>query len=114
MLLFTPGPTPVLERVRQAMALPTIHHRTPEFSAIFNEARKLLIELLDMDDAVMFASTGTGAMEACVTNLCQKKALVVNAGKFGERFSQIAEAFRKEVVELRYDWDTPAKKEDVL
>ncbi len=113
MLLFTPGPTPVPERVRNVMAAPTLHHRTPEFTKIFKETRELLIELLNMKDAVMLASTGTGAMEACVTNLCKKKALVVNAGKFGERFVQIAKAFEKEVVELTYPWDTPARLEDV-
>ena len=113
MLLFTPGPTPVPERVRQVMALPTIHHRTPEFSKIFLEARELLLELMKMKDVVMLASTGTGAMEACVTNLCKRKALVVNAGKFGERFSKIAKAFGKEVVELNYPWDTPAQIDDI-
>ncbi|BCD68755.1 alanine--glyoxylate aminotransferase family protein [Nitratiruptor sp. YY09-18] len=113
MLLFTPGPTPVPERIRQVMATPTIHHRTPEFTKIFLQARKLLIELLKMEDAVVLASTGTGAMEACVTNLCEKKALIVNAGKFGERFVKIAQAFGKEVVELRYEWDTPAIVADV-
>ena len=113
MLLFTPGPTPVPERVRQAMALPTIHHRTPEFTKIFLEARELLLELFKMKEVIMLASTGTGAMEACVTNLCKKKALVVNAGKFGERFGKIAKAFGKEVVELCYAWDTPAQISDV-
>ena len=113
MLLFTPGPTPVPERVRQAMATPTIHHRTPEFTKIFLQTRELLLELFGLEDAVMLASTGTGAMEACVTNLCHKKALVVNAGKFGERFGKIAKAFGKELVELRYEWNTPAKVSDV-
>ncbi len=113
MLLFTPGPTPVPERVRQAMATPTIHHRTPEFTKIFKETRELLISFLKMDDALMLASTGTGAMEACVTNLCKKKALVVNSGKFGERFGQIARAFGKEVVELKYEWDTAVKLSDI-
>ncbi len=113
MLLFTPGPTPVPERVRQAMAAPTIHHRTPEFTKIFKEARELLIDFLKMEEAVMLASTGTGAMEAAVTNFCQKKALVVNSGKFGERFAQIARAFGKEVVELKYEWNEPAKLDDI-
>ncbi|NPA03718.1 MAG: alanine--glyoxylate aminotransferase family protein [Epsilonproteobacteria bacterium] len=113
MLLFTPGPTPVPERVRIAMSAPTIHHRTAEFKKIFQEARELLIELMKMEEAVMFASTGTGAMEATVLNFCKKKMLVVNAGKFGERFSEIGRAFGKEVVELKYDWDQPAKVTDV-
>jgi len=113
MLLFTPGPTPVPEAVRMAMAGPTIHHRTPEFEAIFKEARERLMRLFGMDECVMLASSGTGAMEACVTNLAKKKVLTVNAGKFGERFGKIVEAFGLEHVELKYAWDTPADVADV-
>ncbi len=113
MLLFTPGPTPVPEAVRMAMAGPTIHHRTPEFEAIFKEARERLMRLFGMDETVVLASSGTGAMEACVTNLAVKKVLTVNAGKFGERFGKIAQAFALETVELKYGWDTPADVADV-
>lgn len=113
MLLFTPGPTPVPESVRQAMATPTLHHRTPEFEAIFKEARERLLSLLGMDECVMVASSGTGAMQACMVNLCEKKALTINAGKFGERFGKIADAMGREKRELCYDWDTPATVTDV-
>ena len=113
MLLFTPGPTPVPESVRQAMATPTLHHRTPEFEAIFKEARERLMKLFGMDECVMLASSGTGAMQSCVLNLCKKKALTINAGKFGERFGKIVTAMGKELIELKYDWDTPVNLEDV-
>jgi len=113
MLLFTPGPTPVPESVRQAMATPTLHHRTPEFEAIFKEARTRLLKLFGMDECVMLASSGTGAMQACVLNLCKSKALTVNAGKFGERFGKIVTAMGKELVELKYEWNTPASLDDV-
>ena len=113
MLLFTPGPTPVPEAVRQAMATPTLHHRTPEFEAIFKEARERLLKLYGMDECVMLASSGTGAMQACVVNLCEKKALTVNAGKFGERFGKIVKSAGKELVELTYEWNTPVNLEDV-
>ncbi|MDY0402625.1 alanine--glyoxylate aminotransferase family protein [Sulfurovum sp.] len=113
MLLFTPGPTPVPESVRQAMATPTLHHRTPEFEAIFKEARERLLKLYGMDECVMLASSGTGAMQACVINFCEKKALTVNAGKFGERFGKIAKSAGKELVELTYEWNTPVNLEDV-
>jgi len=113
MLLFTPGPTPVPESVRQAMATPTLHHRTPEFEAIFKEARGKLMQLFGMDECVMLASTGTGAMQACVLNLCKDKALTVNAGKFGERFGKIVKSAGKELVELTYEWNTPASLDDV-
>ena len=108
MLLFTPGPTPVPESVRQAMATPTLHHRTPEFEAIFKEARERLLKLLGMDECVMIASSGTGAMQACMLNLCKSKALTINAGKFGERFGKIADAMCREKIELSYEWNTPA------
>jgi aspartate aminotransferase-like enzyme len=113
MLLFTPGPTPVPESVRQAMATPTLHHRTPEFEAIFKEARERLLKLLGMDECVMIASSGTGAMQACMLNLCKTKALTVNAGKFGERFGKIADAVGRDKVELTYEWNTPCSVTDV-
>ncbi|KIM11892.1 MAG: aminotransferase [Sulfuricurvum sp. PC08-66] len=114
MLLFTPGPTPVPEVVRQAMATPTIHHRTPEFEAIFASTRTKLLKLYGMDDVVMLAASGTGAMEAAVDNLTATKILTINAGKFGERFGKIAKALGKGHVELTYEWNTPATVEDVL
>ena len=114
MLLFTPGPTPVPETVRQAMAAPTLHHRTPEFEAIFAQTRTLLFDLMGTDEVVMIASTGTGAMEAAVTNLCHDTLLNVNAGKFGERFALIAKAHGLGSVEIKHAWDTPATVEEVV
>ena len=113
MLLFTPGPTPVPESVRQAMATVTLHHRTPEFEAIFKETREKLLKLFNMDDVVMLASSGTGAMEAAVSNLTKQKILTINAGKFGERFGKIAKALDIACVELTYGWDTPASLEEI-
>jgi len=114
MLLFTPGPTPVSEPIRQSMATPTIHHRTPEFEAIFGRARELLFRMLKTDEVVLLASSGTGAMESAVTNLTSSKILTINAGKFGERFGKIAKAHNIEFTELKYEWNIPAKVEDIL
>lgn len=114
MLLFTPGPTPVPEFVRQAMATPTLHHRTPEFEAVFARARRLLFDLMKTDEVVMLAATGTGAMESAVTNLCHDTLLSVNAGKFGERFGKIAKGHGLGHVELKYEWNTPANVHDVM
>jgi len=113
-MLLTPGPTAVPEFVRASMSEETLHHRTPEFEAIFKNTRELLLELLDMPEAVMLASSGTGAMEACVTNLTHKKALTINAGKFGQRFGKICEAFNINYTELKYSWDTPASVDEVV
>ena len=112
-MLLTPGPTAVPEFVRDAMSKETLHHRTPEFEAIFKNTRELLLELLDMPEAVMIASSGTGAMEACITNLTHSKALTINAGKFGERFGKICEAHNIEYDELKYEWNTPSSIEDI-
>ena len=114
MLLFTPGPTPVPESVRLAMATPTLHHRTPEFEAIFKETRELLFNLFYTDEVIMLASSGTGAMEAAVTNLCHDTLLSVNAGKFGERFGKIALAHGLKNVEIKHEWNTPATVEEVV
>lgn len=113
-MLLTPGPTPVPEFVRKAMADITIHHRTPEFENIFKETRELLLEIFNMPEAVMLASSGTGAMEACVTNLTCKKALTINSGKFGERFGKICESFHIDFTEIKNEWNTPVSVEAVV
>ena len=114
MTLMTPGPTPVPEKIRLAMAGETLHHRTPEFEAIFGKSRELLGRLFGMDEVLMLAATGTGAMEATVINLCRSRALTVSAGKFGQRFGKIAAAFGKGPKEIVLEWDTPASVEQVM
>ncbi|MDF1879305.1 alanine--glyoxylate aminotransferase family protein [Sulfurimonas sp. SAG-AH-194-C20] len=114
MLLFTPGPTPVPQNVRNAMADETMHHRTPEFEAIFEKTRKHLFNLFKTDEVVMIASSGTGAMEASVINLCKNTLLSVNSGKFGERFGKIAIAHGLKSIEIKNEWNTPVSVEDIL
>ncbi|PAF54532.1 aminotransferase [Helicobacter sp. 13S00482-2] len=114
MLLFTPGPTPVLEDIRSEMAKPTIHHRTPEFEEYFAKARLGLKMILKMPEVLMLASSGSGAMEACIRTFCTKKLLSVNSGKFGERFGKIAKAYNIPNVEIKHNWDTPARMEEIL
>jgi len=114
MLLFTPGPTPVPQNIRNAMSDETMHHRTPEFEAIFEKTRKHLFKLFKSDEIVMLLSSGTGAMEAAVINLCHAKLLSVNSGKFGERFSNIARAHGLENIEIKNEWDTPVSVEAIV
>ena len=114
MLLFTPGPTPVPQNVRNAMADETMHHRTPEFEAIFEKTRKHLFNLFKTDEVVMIASSGTGAMEAAVINLCKNTLLSVNSGKFGERFGKIATAHGLKNVEIKNEWNTPVGIDAVI
>ena len=105
--LLTPGPTPVPANALLEMAKPMIHHRTPEFSAIFKEAAENLQWLFQTEeDVMMLASSGTGAMESAVTNCFNKgdKVIVINGGKFGERWGQIAEKFGLKVVWINVEW----------
>ena len=114
MLLFTPGPTPVPQNIRNAMSDETMHHRTPEFEAIFEKTRKHLFNLFNTDEVIMLASSGTGAMEAAVINLCHNTLLSVNSGKFGERFGKIAKAHGLENIEIKNEWDTPVSVEAIV
>ncbi len=102
-----PGPTPVPPEVLEAMARPIIHHRTPLYEGILQEVREGLKYLFQTKNEVLiFASSGTGAMEGAVTNtLCAgDKALVVEGGKFGERFSQICRAYGVKPIVLPVEW----------
>jgi len=114
MLLFTPGPTPVPQNVRNAMSDETMHHRTPEFEAIFEQTRKHLFNLFNTDEVIMLSSSGTGAMEAAVINLCHNTLLSVNSGKFGERFGKIALAHGLKNVEIKNEWNTPVSVEAIV
>lgn len=105
--LLSPGPTPVPNEVALAMSETMIHHRTPQFNKVFDQARQGLKELFGTkNDVLMLASSGTGAMEASVANLFSPgdKVLVVNGGKFGERWLNIANAFGLNPVELKVEW----------
>jgi len=94
--LFTPGPTPLLPAAQFAMAAADMHHRTPEFRAVFQRVLgQLKIFVGTQNDVLLLASSGTGAMEAAVSNLTSAgdKVLVLTAGKFGERWVGLAKAF---------------------
>jgi aspartate aminotransferase-like enzyme len=105
--LLSPGPTAVPESALLTMARPMIHHRTPEFSAIFAEVKEGLKYLFQTDNDVMIlASSGTGAMDGTVSNLFSPgdKVLVVNGGKFGERWGKICEAYDLQTEWLDVEW----------
>ncbi len=105
--LLTPGPTPVPEKVLAAASLPLIHHRTPEFRAILHEVSEGLKYVFQTRHPVYtLAASGSGAMEAAVVNTVSpgERVLVVNAGKFSERWAQIARAHGIQVVEEQVAW----------
>jgi aspartate aminotransferase-like enzyme len=101
--LMAPGPTPVPSEVMLAMARPMIHHRTPEFEALFAAVRAGLKTLFQTTGEVIpLACSGTGAMEAAVVNTLSAgdTVAVVRAGKFGERWVEITKAYGLNVIEL--------------
>jgi aspartate aminotransferase-like enzyme len=115
-LLLAPGPTPVPARVRAAMAQPIIHHRTPQFSGIFADCLAGLRELFGTEqDVLILSSSGTGAMEAAVVNCFApgEKVVVVNGGKFGERWLKLCETFRVEAIEIAVEWGSAVRVEEV-
>jgi len=94
--LFTPGPTPLLPAAQFAMAAADMHHRTPEFRALFQKVlAQLKVFVGTKNDVLLLSSSGTGAMEASVSNLTSPgdRVLVLTAGKFGERWTGLAKAF---------------------
>ncbi len=89
------------------MAEPIIHHREPEYKAIFQEVREGLRYLFQTKNEVLvFTSSGTGAMEGTVSNLLSSgdKVLVVRGGKFGQRWEEICRAYGIEVKPIDVAW----------
>ena len=105
--LFTPGPTPLLPAAQTAMASFTAHHRTADFRALFQRVLADMKEFIGTrNDVLVLACSGTGVMEASVSNLTSPgdKVLVLTAGKFGERWTGLTKAFgcKVEVVSRPY------------
>jgi aspartate aminotransferase-like enzyme len=101
--LMAPGPTPVPSEVLLAMAQPMIHHRTPQYEALFVEVRAGLKKLFQTEaDVLPLACSGTGAMEAAVVNTLSAGDTVaaIRAGKFGDRWVEICKAYGVKVIEL--------------
>ncbi len=105
--LFTPGPTQLLPSAQFAMAAADIHHRTAEFRELYSRTLADLKAFVGtQNDVLLLASSGSGAMEASVSNLTSPgdRVLVLTAGKFGERWSDLAKAYgcKAEVLSAPY------------
>ena len=102
--LFTPGPTPVPPEVLAAAAEPVVHHRGPDFKAIYDRTLARLKEVFRTEhDVLLFTASGTGAFESAVANLVEpgERHLVVSSGNFGERWAEMVAAYGAELVHLR-------------
>ncbi|MBU4485223.1 alanine--glyoxylate aminotransferase family protein [bacterium] len=118
--LMAPGPTPVPAEVLAAGSLPVYHHRTPRFNAVVKKVSEQLKELFKTkNDVYMLTSSGTGAMEAAVVNITSPgdRVVVCQAGKFGERWAKIIQAYGIEplILDKPYgDFFNPEDVEKVL
>jgi len=113
--LLTPGPTPLLPKALHAMMGSDIHHRTEDFRRLYTAVLADLKEVMDTsNDVLSLVASGTGAMEASVANLFSPgdRVIACSAGKFGERWVQIAKAFGLDaiVVEEPYGKSVSAQR----
>jgi aspartate aminotransferase-like enzyme len=114
--LFTPGPTPVPPEVLAALAEPVVHHRGPDYRALFGECLERLRTVFRTgSEVLLFTCSGTGAMESAVANLCSPgdRVVVVSAGAFGERWRQLATAYGCDVEALEYAWGETPRADDL-
>jgi aspartate aminotransferase-like enzyme len=105
--LFTPGPTPIPDRVLAALSRPIINHRSQDFKNLVEKVRAQLKEVFQTKSEILILSgSGTAAMEGAIANTLQStdRVLVVNAGKFGERFAKISKAFGLETDVIEVTW----------
>jgi aspartate aminotransferase-like enzyme len=108
--LFTPGPTPLLMEAQARTLTATLHHRTEAFRQLMRETLENLKYFFDtQNDVLMFSSSGTGAMEGAFANLLSpgERVLVGTAGKFGERWLELAKAYGVETVKVEAPYGHP-------
>lgn len=114
--LFTPGPVSLYPSALYAALESDVHHRTPEFKAILEETIQSLKRILGEPDQVyLFASSGSGAMEAAVTNFFSPgdEVLVASCGKFGERWIDLVKTFHLQSKVLETPYGDPVHPEDI-
>ena len=108
--LFTPGPTPLLMEAQARALTATLHHRTEAFRQIMRETLENLKYYFNTkNDVLIFASSGTGAMEGAISNLLSPgdRVLVGTAGKFGERWLELAKVYGIEAVKVEAPYGEP-------
>lgn len=114
--LFTPGPTPIPPDALLAMAQPIDYHRSEESAALILDVLDKLKHVFQTEKDVLFlTSSGTGAMEGAVANLLSHgdKVIVIRSGKFGERWSEICDAYGIEVIAIDVKWGDSVAPETV-
>lgn len=114
--LLAPGPTPVPPEILLAMARPIVHHRSADFELVVASVREDLKWLFQTtQDVMIIASSGTGGMEGAVSNFLSPgdRAMTINGGKFGERWTQLCRSYGIQTEEIKVEWGHAVKQEQV-
>lgn len=114
--LITPGPTPVPPEVLSALSEPVIHHRAPRFTQILKQVVAGLKYIYQTEnDIIVFAASGTGAMESAVVNVVNPgdHVLVGSMGNFGERWKKLTATWGAEVTALDHEWGAKVVPADI-
>src|SRR5919198_617898 len=113
--LMTAGPPPLPPQVSQIMAEPMLYHRAPAFVEVYARVLERLKRVFQTtNDVLMFAASGSGAMESAVANLARpgEPALVASCGKFGERGAELCQAFGAELVHWDAGWGNKVEPQE--
>lgn len=105
--IYTPGPTPLSEEARMAGAMPAEYHRTEAFAELLHSCRKRLAPLFGTKELpIILTSSGTGAMESCLASFTSAgdSILVIEAGKFGNRWYMLGETYECNVDRMVLEW----------
>ncbi len=114
--LLAPGPTPVPPEILLAMARPIVHHRSADFEPVVASVREDLKWLFQTtQDVMIIASSGTGGMEGAVSNFLTPgdRAITINGGKFGERWTKLCRSYGIQTEEIKVEWGHAVKPEQV-
>ncbi len=118
-ILLNPGPLTTSQAVKQALLVPDICHREQEFTTLLKGICQDLLKVVQAPanayNAVLFTSSGTGAVEACVSSLIPngKKLVVINNGAYGQRIIDMAKRYHIEVIEIAFDYSEPLAIEKI-
>lgn len=114
MPLFTAGPSEISPQISKILSLPIIHHRSKEFRECFDFCHDRLLEIAQMQEVFMLCSSGSGAMESAISSLSPSHLLILENGKFSQRWGEIARSFGIKTTTLSSSWDCSHRASEVL
>lgn len=110
------GPTEIEEDILRLGAEPQVYMRTPEFSARLEKIyRNLQTVFCTQNPVVFFACSGTGTLDAAVSNFTSRgeEVIVINGGSFGHRWVDICEHYHLKVHEIKVEFGKSVTPEAV-